>query len=281
MTTRDTALVLAVLAITTPAQAGQALEVTDVSATSPRSVKAEGPAPTKLVPYGPHDVIHVNTRVRFTTLIVLPKDEIILDYVCGDKDVWVVDGQENFAYVKPSKEGLETNLNLVTQAGNIYSFILTEVSGTSTKTADLKVFVTPTDPVMADAAVSPRRLVSARELEETRHEAQRAKDETERVRQQTQDAIDQGIAAFVKNVRFAYRFEAGKKPFNVRAMYHDDRFTYIQARPEETPTLMEVRDGKPNLVNFTYTNDRYMTDRIIDSGYLAIGKQKLHFARQE
>ena len=82
-------------------------------------------------------------------------------------------------------------------------------------------------------------------------------------------------------MRFPYRFEAGKKPFLVRAMYHDDRFTYIQARPEETPTLYEIKDGQPNLVNFDYKDGVYVIEKILDRGYLAIGKQKLPFAREE
>ena len=64
-------------------------------------------------------------------------------------------------------------------------------------------------------------------------------------------------------------------------MYHDDKFTYIHARPEETPTLYEVKDGKPNLVNFDYKNGVYVVDKILDQGYLTIGKQKLGFSRQE
>ena len=82
-------------------------------------------------------------------------------------------------------------------------------------------------------------------------------------------------------MRFSYRFEAGKKPFNVRAMYNDDKFTYIQARPEETPALYEVKDGKPNLVDFSYKNGVYVVTKILDEGYLAIGKQKLAFKRQD
>ena len=85
----------------------------------------------------------------------------------------------------------------------------------------------------------------------------------------------------MSNVRFPYRFEAGKKPFFVRAMYHDDKFTYIQARPEETPTLYEIKDGKPNLVNFSYKDGVYVVDKILDQGYLAIGKRKLAFTREE
>jgi hypothetical protein len=82
-------------------------------------------------------------------------------------------------------------------------------------------------------------------------------------------------------LRFPYRFEAGRKPFYVRAMYHDEKFTYIQARPEETPVLYEIADRKPNLVNFEYANGVYVIHKILDRGYLAIGKEKLNFTREE
>jgi len=46
------------------------------------------------------------------------------------------------------------------------------------------------------------------------------------------------------NLRFTYRFAPNKKPFHVEAIYHDRKFTYIIAKPDETPTLYEIRDGK-------------------------------------
>src|SRR5262249_29882274 len=107
------------------------------------------------------------------------------------------------------------------------------------------------------------------------------KEETRKAREASQAAIDSGISRFVSNVRFPYRFEAGKKPFFVRAMYHDEKFTYIQARPEETPTLYEIKDSKPNLVNFDYKNGVYVVDKILDRGYLVIGNHKLGFTREE
>jgi type IV secretion system protein VirB9 len=64
-------------------------------------------------------------------------------------------------------------------------------------------------------------------------------------------------------------------------MYHDDKSTYIQARPEETPALYEVKDGQPNMVNFEYKDGVYVVDKILDQGYLAIGKLKQNFSRQE
>jgi hypothetical protein len=40
-----------------------------------------------------------------------------------------------------------------------------------------------------------------------------------------------------------------------------------------------VKDGKPNLVSFQLENGVYIIPKIVDSGYLALGKKKLTFAR--
>src|SRR5918994_2517921 len=82
-------------------------------------------------------VIPLNTKIRYTTMIVLPDDEEILDVVCGDKDFWVISATQNIAHVKPAKEGAATNLNLVTSSGSVYSFLLNEKNGSP----DLKVYV--------------------------------------------------------------------------------------------------------------------------------------------
>src|SRR5215203_4618745 len=82
-------------------------------------------------------VVPLNTKIRYTTMIVLPDDEEILDVVCGDRDFWVISAAQNIAHIKPAKAGAETNVNLVTTTGNIYSFVVTERSAQP----DLKVYV--------------------------------------------------------------------------------------------------------------------------------------------
>ena len=67
------------------------------------------------------DVLTLQTRLRYTTMIVLPDGEEILDVICGDKDFWVISATHNLAHVKPAKEGAATNLNLVTASGAVYS----------------------------------------------------------------------------------------------------------------------------------------------------------------
>jgi type IV secretion system protein VirB9 len=251
------------------------------SKTPPDILAPDVEAGTKVVHYGDKDVVRLKTKLRYTTLIILPKNEQILDFTCGDKEFWVVQGIQNFAYVKPAKSGAQTNLNLITASGNIYSFVLAEVSELPDATPDLKVFVEPKDESMISAAGAAPKFVSSQAVDDYRQQAAIAKEETRQVKQATQEAIDSGINKFVANMRFPYRFEAGKKPFFVRAMYNDSKFTYIQARPEETPTLYEVQDGKPNLVNFEYKDGVYVVEKILDRGYLVIGKQKLSFARED
>src|SRR5579871_1705612 len=64
---------------------------------------------------------------RAADVLVDDSKEKILDFVVGDKDFWVVEGVQNFCYVKPAKQGSNTNLTLITAAGNVYSLLLTEI----------------------------------------------------------------------------------------------------------------------------------------------------------
>src|SRR2546422_8852319 len=74
-------------------------------------------------------LIPLQTRLRYTTMILLPEDEEILDVLCGDMDWWVISATHNIAHVKPAKEGAATNLKLVTGSGTVYSVLLTENGG--------------------------------------------------------------------------------------------------------------------------------------------------------
>ena len=247
----------------------------------PETIESDTPPFSKVVGYSERDVVKIKAKVRFSTLIVLPKNEQILDFTCGDKEFWIINGTQNFAQVKPAKPGSQTNLNLITASGNTYSFLLSEVSELPGAEPDLKVFVEPKDDSMISAANDPPKLFSAKQVQDYRDQIDIANDKVHRTIADEEATVHSEVSKFIAHVRFPYRFEAGKKPFYVRAMYNDDKFTYIQARPEETPTLYEIKDGKPNLVNFEYVNGAYQVDKILDRGYLVIGKQKLAFTREE
>jgi hypothetical protein len=174
-----------------------------------------------------------------------------------------------------------TNLNLITASGNIYTFVLVEVSNLPNTEPDLKVFIQPKEQSMISAASQPPRYFSSEELDSCRQRNDFEKQEIKRVQQAAQEALDEQIGKFLSETKFTYHYTPEKKPFHVKAIYHDSRFTYIKAEPEETPTLYEIRDGKPNLVNFEYKNGVYVAEKVIDRGYLAIGKSRFLFVRRE
>ena len=244
-----------------------------------------GSASARVIRYGEKDVVTVKAKVRFTTLLVLPKQEQILDFTCGDKDFWIVSGNQNFAYVKPAKEGSQTDLNLITASGNVYSFLLTEVSKLPDAEPDLKIFVEAKDESMLAAANGQPRFVTAQQVEDYRQQVEIAKAEAREAKQAAQTVVERDTSQFraeyPASLKFVYRFDLSKKPFNVTAMFNDGKFTYIQAHAEEPPALYELKDGKPDLIQFEFRNGIYVVAKVLDSGYLAIGKQKLSFVRLE
>jgi type IV secretory pathway VirB9-like protein len=222
-------------------------------------------------------VVAVQTKLRFTTLIILPESERILDFVCGDKDFWSISGVENLAYVKPAKAGASTNLNLVTASGRVYSFLLTEGAGEP----DLKLYVQSERASGQPSDV--RRFYTSTEVEQAKRDAERAKQDADAAQKATAIAADAAIAqfrsAYPLQLRFPYRFRAHEKPFFVSAIYHDGTFTYIRADVTELPSLYELRDDAPNLVSFQVERGVYVVPKVLERGYLAIGKQRFYFGQ--
>ena len=248
--------------------------VTVVAVLLASSAEAQG---IRDVSYTDRTIVPVHAKLRFTTLIVLPDGERILDFVCGDKDFWIVSGIDNLAYVKPAKAGAVTNLNLITDRGRVYSFLLTE----GADEPDLKLHVVADD-VLARGQTT-RRFYTEAEVEGFREEAEAARQEASTVRASSAKASEDAMAAFRASyptqLRFAYRFRPLEKPFFVSAIYHDGQFTYIHARTPELPSLYEFRDDAPNLVPFQVEHGIYIVPKVLERGYLAVGKQRFFFAQ--
>ena len=240
--------------------------------------------PARTVEVGPADVIEVRARARFATTVVLPRGERILDWVCGDADYWSVQGAANLAFVKPTAEGVSTNVTLVTDQGRVYTLLFRETGADGEP--DLKVFLRPTGDEAPLAGLPPVRFEprgAAAALEEQVAEAHRQAAETERrAHADVADRTAAFRAAYPSKLRFDYVLDsgAGKAPFRVEAMWRDDRFTYIRAEPEETPALYESRDGRPSLVPYDFGEGLYVTRRLLGDGWLQIGKRKLRFQRE-
>jgi hypothetical protein len=63
----------------------------------------------------------------------------------------------------------------------------------------------------------------------------------------------------------------------VRSIWNDGEFTYIKSDAHELPALYEVKDGQPSLVNFQVQDGTYVIPKVLDRGYLALGKDHFNF----
>ena len=127
------------------------------------SIVAVAQDAARTVQYHSQDIVPIHAKVKYTTLIVVPPSEKIMEAATGDKDFWIVDVVGNFCFVHPAKQGISSNLNLITDKGNIYSFTLQDIS-TSSAEPDLKVIIEPADPSSIVAASGPPQFVPAFQL---------------------------------------------------------------------------------------------------------------------
>jgi len=239
----------------------------------------------RVVKYSQNDIIPIQAKVRFSTLIVLPADEEILDFTTGDKDFWIINGAHNLCYLHPAQAGIRSNLNLVTASGHVYSFLLNEISKEPDTVPDLKVFVTPNDESSIAGSAASARYVRASELEAYKSEVTELRNQLSNELQKAEDQTSSQIARYKQDypAKLQFDYSLDKKvrrtPFLVSAIYHDDSFTYIKSAASERPTIYEMKDGKPNLINFDHENGVYIVPKIIDSGYLVVGKKRVTFKR--
>ena len=253
---------------------GPALALTVIS-TTPVSLSAQTQGTgIREVSASARSLIPLQTKLRYTTMVVLPEDEEILDVICGDRDFWVISSTHNIAHVKPAKEGAATNMNLVTASGAVYSFLLTEKSGNGMP--DLKVYVNA-DP---NAPQGKPKYYSAAQVEDLQAELAEAKAAVEAANRRTAESIAAYQQQYPGKLQFVYGAPRYVKPFLVRSIWNDGQFTYIKADATELPALYEVKDGKPALLNFQVHEGTYVVPKVLDKGYLALGKERFDFLQQ-
>jgi type IV secretion system protein VirB9 len=239
----------------------------------------------RTVKYAETDIIPIHAKIRFSTLIVLPVNEEILDATTGDKEFWIINGAHNLCYLHPAQQGIHSNLNLITSTGHVYSFLLTEISNQPNVEPDLKIFVERKEESTINGAAGVPPLARASEVQAYKTAVDAARAESAQAVQAAQERAQREISQYREQYAgklqfdYTYNAKAARPPFSVAAIYHDEKFTYIKCTAQEKPTIYEVKDGKPNLINFELVNGVYVIPKIVDQGYLALGKKKLNFER--
>jgi len=215
----------------------------------------------------------LNTQLRFTTLIVLPDGEEIVEIVCGDKDNWVISSSHNIAHIKPAREKAITNLNLMATSGAIYSFLIKEGSGSGVQT-DLRVNVA-SDPERTTQAAP--KYYTAATVDAVRDELAQVKATAFSKQAEIEKAAAEKAAKAPLKMQFPYEIALNAAPFFVRGMWTDGTFTYLRTDAQELPAIYELKDGQPSLIQFEVLEAVYIVPKVLSDGYLAIGKSRLPF----
>ena len=245
--------------------AGLALALSSVAAVAQE-------ASARTVQYHSQDIVPIHAKLKYTTLIEVPPTEKIMEAATGDKDFWIVDVVGNFCFVHPAKAGISSNLNLITDKGNIYSFTLQDISGT-TQTPDLKVLIEPADRSSIVAASGPPQFVPAVQLEQSKQQLAALESHVEQ-------AVDEYKSAYPTKLKFDYVYKRNEAPFDIQSIYHDDKFTYIKTNAPEKLSVYEMRDGKPNLITYDLRDGTYIIPKVMDSGYVELGNKRMEFTRK-
>jgi type IV secretion system protein VirB9 len=225
---------------------------------------------SRVVKYHSNDIIPVKARMHYTTLIQLPATEKIMQAATGDKDFWIIDIIANYCFLHPAKADIHSNLNLITDKGNVYSFTLDDQEADP---PDLKVIIEASDASALTSAQNIAKFVPAEQLATAQTEIRTAQ-------ARSQQQVEQFRAEYpTKTLKFDYIFR-GKKPFDIAAIYHDDQFTYIRSSASEKFAVYQLADGKPDLIDFQLRDDTYVIPKVIEQGYLQLGKHKLAFQRR-
>jgi type IV secretory pathway VirB9-like protein len=237
------------------------------------SIGAVAQDSARTVQYHSQDIVPIRAKVKYSTLIELPTTEKIMEAATGDKDFWVVDVVGSFCFVHPAKQGISSNLNLITDKGNIYSFTLQDISGSTTISPDLKVIVEPADRSAIVASSGPPHFVPVAQLEQSRQQLAALQSHVEQ-------AVDEYKSSYPTQLKFDYVYKANESPFDIQSIYHDDKFTYIKTNAPEKFSVYEMKDGKPNLVTYDLREGTYIIPKVMDDGYVELGKKRLSFTRK-
>ena len=228
----------------------------------------------------PDQIVEVRTQTRHTTVLVLPRGENILDFVVGDSEYWHLSGSANLAYLKPLDEMVQTNVALVCESGAIYSFLVKEAADPhlvvriETRASN----AAPGAPVfVARSAVDDYREMARAAGNAARAAREAADLRSARAESQATEAVNQFRSDYPARLSFAYQLDkkAQNWPFLVDAMWHDGRFTYLRSRAQESPSIYEMKDGKPSLVAYDLTPEGlYIARHVLGDGWLRIGKKR-------
>jgi type IV secretion system protein VirB9 len=218
-----------------------------------------------------------------STLIVLPAEEKIANVFAGDTVDWAFDGghvASRFISIKPKAANRSTDVHIVSDHGNEYTLELQEISSDGDSHYDSKVLIEPGDKAAKDRLAQLPVFVPAADLEKAKQDAAAAQASQAATLKAEKTKEEAYRSEYPGSLHFDYSWDEKKgKELGLQQIWRDEKFTYLRGQFQETPALYEVKDKKPNLINFDFANGLYTIPKQVDAGYLSIGKQRVDFHR--
>ena len=229
------------------------------------------------------EIPRIRAKTRHTTVIRLPEDEEIVDFVLGDSEYWGVAGSGHIAYLKPSGSNVQTNLALVCASGRIYSLLAKEGGEPHLAVYIERAPEPGSGPGAVGTPVHEPAFVPRHALRDAEDVAALATDRAREAVSSAQRALEEGVARhkaeYPRELRFPYEVEdkAADWPFMVEGMWHDGKVTYIRCLAPEAPAIYEMKDGKPAMVGYDLRDHVYVTQHVLGDGWFQIGKLRRHW----
>ncbi|MDQ2840725.1 MAG: TrbG/VirB9 family P-type conjugative transfer protein [Acidobacteriota bacterium] len=241
------------------------------------------------VTVGERSVVPINVCQLQNTILVLPEHELTRSTYVADTENWVLETTKanqasRFLSLKVKKPlTAETTLNVISDHDSSYTFRLVLVPDH----CDSKVFI-DADGQLAKRITETRPWASPDQVAQLEAQITQANKGVAAAQSGAAAQIDAFRSSYPSKLRFDYHFDQKvAEKMGIHEIFHDSKFTYVSATPQETPALYELKDGKPSLIAFDFKDGLYSTARIIDLGYLAVGgsgngkhQEKLEFRRQ-
>ena len=225
----------------------------------------------------------IRTGLLQSTLIELPDAEKVATVFGGDTQDWIFDGghvASRYISIKPKVPNSTTDVHIISDHGNEYTLSLQEISSDPDPHFDSNVMLEPGDKAGKDKMAELPTFVPASEVAGMKQQVLDAQATVKAEEKASATAEEVYQSRYPGTLRFDYTWDRPKgKDLGIQEIWHDDRFTYIRGVFQETPALYETKDKKGSLINFDFANGLYTVPKLMDKGYLSIGKEKVDFSR--
>jgi type IV secretory pathway VirB9-like protein len=268
--------------------AASALLAVNVYAATPAAVQQKAPRTVNVSNTEAPPIIR--TTLNESTLLELPEGEKVATVFAGNTDDWLVNAGHvagRYVSVKPKAEakGSSTNVHIISDHGNDYTLELQEVSGDPGAGFDSTVFLVPADKAAKDRMAEEPVFVPVAEVKEKEDRLEKeladAQAKATADRKAAQDAQEKYASTYPSTLNFDYTWDRKKAgALGVRQIWDDGKFTYISGKFQEPPVVYELKDKKGSLINFDFADGLYTVPKLLQDGYVAIGKAKVEFHRE-